>query len=247
MSDYQALLKELETVLTHTAAAHYSIASSLCLFVYDFLLTFPTEVEYFWGTPWSFVKAMFFWPGLNTRKVELGTSAAYVQAIPFLRDPLALCTGTIPKFLIFYPVPMMGFDTILLILVVYKAYLIQLDEASITSDKRWTGIRVMRIMFRDSVIYFACTVGVNLFNLLLWVVGPFDLFTLGTAWAVTVPVMAASHVLFNMRSAYHDPPSSTLNLEVDTEFQVAQRPHGASGPTVWSSSSEHTESSGDRI
>jgi hypothetical protein len=44
-----------------------------------------------------------FQPGLNTRKVELGTSAAYVQAIPFLRDPLALCTGTIPKFLIFYP------------------------------------------------------------------------------------------------------------------------------------------------
>jgi hypothetical protein len=82
------------------------------------------------------------------------------------------------------------------------------------------------------------TVGVNLFNLLLWVVGPFDLFTLGTAWAVTVPVMAASHVLFNMRLAYHDPPSSTLNLEVDTEFQVAQRPHGASGPTVWSSSSK---------
>lgn len=45
-----------------------------------------------------------FRPGLNTRKVELGTSAAYhIQAIPFLRDPLALCTGTIPKFLIFYP------------------------------------------------------------------------------------------------------------------------------------------------
>ncbi|KAJ7318579.1 hypothetical protein DFH08DRAFT_892255 [Mycena albidolilacea] len=329
MSDYQALLKELETVLTHTAAAHYSIASSLCLYVYDFLLTLPTEVEYFWGTPWSFVKAMFFWnryfifpvisyltfseitrlPTLGicfseeavgillaivciggaqvimqirvhalygqnrTLKIvlsllflvaisgefgiglaqllrakrELGTSASYVQAIPFLRDPLALCTGTIPKFLVFYPVPMMGFDTILLILVVYKAYLIQLDEVSITSDKRWTGTRVMRIMFRDSVIYFACTVGVNLFNLLLWVAGPFDLFTLGTAWAVTVPVMAASHVLFNMRSAYHDPPSSTLNLEVDTEFQVAQRPHGASGPTMWSSSSEYIESSGDRI
>lgn len=50
---------------------------------------------------------------------------------------------------------MMTFDTVMLILVVYKAYLIQREETSATSDKIWTGARLMRIMFRDSVIYFA--------------------------------------------------------------------------------------------
>jgi hypothetical protein len=46
----------------------------------------------------------------------------------------------------------MVFDTILLVLVVYKTYLIQREE---TLDKSWTGARLVRLMFRDSVMYFA--------------------------------------------------------------------------------------------
>ncbi|KAJ7143693.1 hypothetical protein C8R44DRAFT_724727 [Mycena epipterygia] len=336
MSDFQSLLKELETVLEHTAVSHYTI-----------VLTFPAEVEYFWGSPRSFVKGLFFWNryfifpviaylsfspqdltshsgnqpssdslvvsrgkllglfsrlyALEGRKVstsfasvimqlrvhalygqnrtlkiivtllfvmavcsELGiaiaklvTDTVSVQPIPFLVDPLSLCVETIPKFLIVYPVPMMTFDTIMLILVVYKAYLIQREETSATSDKTWTGARLMRIMFRDSVIYFAnlyhtpSTVGVNLFNLLIWALAPYDLFTVGTAWAVTVPVMAASRILFNMRTEYHRAAPDEDNYpEIGTEFQVARRPQGSKGPTVWSSSSEDadaTESGVDQI
>ncbi|KAJ7621015.1 hypothetical protein FB45DRAFT_928121 [Roridomyces roridus] len=94
----------------------------------------------------------------------------------------------------------------------------------------------MQIMFRDSVVYFACTVGVNLLNTLVWALAPFELFTVGTAWAVTVPVMATNRLLFNMRSTYHDQPE-TSQLDIETEFQVARRPHGSTGPTVWSNSS----------
>ncbi|KAJ6555083.1 hypothetical protein DFH09DRAFT_1365800 [Mycena vulgaris] len=298
MSDFQALLKQLETVLSHTAASHYTIVSSLCLYAYDFILTFSDEVEYFWGSPWTFVKGLFLWNryfvfpviaylsfseinrlpthslcfagetvgiilsivciggaqvvmqlrlhalyGQNrTLKIiisllffmavsgELGIAIAklvtdngmntvYLQPIPFLVDPLSLCVGAIPKFLIVYTVPMMTFDTIMLILVVYKAYLIQREETFVTSDETWTGARLMRIMFRDSVIYFACTVGVNLFNLLMWAIGPYDLFTVGTAWAVTIPVMAASRILFNMRKEYRRPTINTLDVDVGTEFQ----------------------------
>ncbi|KAJ7171089.1 hypothetical protein C8R46DRAFT_1262130 [Mycena filopes] len=324
MADYGELLKELETVLSHTAVSHYTIVSSLCLYVYDFLLTFPMEVEYFWKSPRSFVKVMFFWnryftfptiayltfseinrlptaslcvlgfslvisvlilprrcfAGQTTGIIlsivciggaqvimqirvhalyaqnqalkiilsilffmavasELGiaiaklvTDSVTVQPIPFLVDPLSLCVETIPKFLIGYPVPMMVFDTILLILVVYKAYLIQREEAATSVDKVWTGARLVRVMFRDSVIYFACTVGINLFNLLVWLLAPYDLFTTGTAWAVTVPVMAASRILFNMRSTYHHSEAQvTMGGEVGTEFQVARR--SSKGPTVW--------------
>ncbi|KAJ7080589.1 hypothetical protein B0H15DRAFT_1025123, partial [Mycena belliarum] len=253
MSDFRSLLKELETVLAHTAISRYAIVSSLCLFTYDFILTFPVEVEYFWGSPRSFVKGLFFWnryfvvPVIaylsfyRTLKIiisalfciaisselaiaitKLVTDTVSIQAIPLLVDPLSLCVETIPKFLILYPLPSMIFDAILLALVIYKAYLIQHDETSATANRAWTGARLVRIMFRDSVVYFACTFGVNLFNMLVWALGPYDLFTVGTAWAVTVPVMAANRILFNMRKVYHTNASETLGtLDIGTEFQVA--------------------------
>ncbi|KAJ7895139.1 hypothetical protein B0H14DRAFT_2681387 [Mycena olivaceomarginata] len=333
MSDYQPLFEELQIVLAHTAVTHYAIASSLCLYAYEFLLTFSAE-----GSPWTFVKANRYFPipaiayvafckcSLRSLKIQIDTetcvsfySAAinrtptlplcfageavgiilslvciggaqvimqlrvhalygqnrrlkialsclfvfeeanelgiaiaklatdnggHIQPIPFLVDPLTLCVETIPKFLFAYPIPSMVFDTILLVLVVYKTYLIQREE---TLDKSWTGARLVRLMFRDSVMYFACTVGFNLFNLLIWILGPYDLFTAGTAWAVSVPVMAASRVLLNMRKTYYRSNTDTLDGEIGTEFQVARRPQGSKGPAVWSSSSSRLESGIDDV
>ncbi|KAJ7810794.1 hypothetical protein B0H14DRAFT_2459948 [Mycena olivaceomarginata] len=34
--------------------------SALCLFMWDYFLTFPQEVQYFWGSRWSLVKFLFF-------------------------------------------------------------------------------------------------------------------------------------------------------------------------------------------
>ncbi|KAJ6554732.1 hypothetical protein B0H19DRAFT_1263038 [Mycena capillaripes] len=263
MSDYQDLLKELETVLSHTAVSHYTIVSSLCLYAYDFsfaeqttglilaivciggaqvIMQLRVHALYGQNRALKVIISLLFFLAVSTElgiaSAKLATNNGYIQPIPFLIDPLKLCVGTIPKFLILYTVPMMVFDTVMLVLVVYKSYLIQREESSVTFNNTWTGARLMRIMFRDSVIYFACTVGVNLFNLLMWALGPFDLFTVGTAWAVVVPVMAASRILFNMRKEYNSPLStSTPEGDIGTEFQVAHRPPGSKGTTVWSATS----------
>ncbi|KAJ7143687.1 hypothetical protein C8R44DRAFT_864729 [Mycena epipterygia] len=268
--------KELETVLFHTAVSNYAIGHSLCLYFYDFILAFPDEVEYFWGTPWTFVSlgkllGLFHrWSALEGPKLrvhalygrnrtlkiivsllfvialstelslavaKLATDRVIIQAIPFLIDPLSLCVETIPNFLVFYPVPVMTFDTILLVLV-YKTYLIQHEETSaIMSRNTWTGSCLIRIIFRDSVVTFACTVGVNLFNVLMWALGPYDLFTVGTAWP------SDGGILFNMRKEYRRPTVGRLDVSgsaISTQFQVARRQEGSKGPTVWSSSSEST-------
>ncbi|KAJ7062026.1 hypothetical protein C8F01DRAFT_122664 [Mycena amicta] len=319
MATIDQLIHELEVVIEHTTAARYTIVSSLCLYVYDYFVTLPAEVEHFWGSRRSLVKFMFFWNRYFTFPVvayltfseinrlpntslclagqavgiilsifciagaqvimqlrvhalyghhrrlkitlsclfaiavsselgiaiaKLATDNSTVQPLPFLVDPLSLCVGPVPKFLLIYPVPMMIFDSILLILVVYKSYLTQREEsaralATSSESQMWIGARLIKIMFRDSVIYFACTVGVNLFNLVMWAAGPFDLFTMGTAWASTVPVMAASRILFNMRKAYNQPVDgvSSIMISQGTEFQVARRPLGSTGQTVWSQSS----------
>ncbi|KAJ7621012.1 hypothetical protein FB45DRAFT_1032281 [Roridomyces roridus] len=257
-------IHDLEVVLIHLAASHYCVVSSACLYVYDFFLTLPQEVEYFWSTPWTFVKGIFFWNRYSTFAL-VGTLISYqalkivlyalfilemmslvgigiaklvtnhetLEMVPFLSNPLTLCVSQVPRFFVFDPIPIMVFDTILLCLVMYKAYLIQTE----TLDKKWTSTRLMQIMFRDSVLYFACTFVANLLNTLVWAVAPLELFTMGTAWAATVPIMAANRVLFSMRSAYHDQPNiSELNVE-SIKFQTARRRGGtSSGLNGWSNS-----------
>ncbi|KAF7369133.1 hypothetical protein MVEN_00240500 [Mycena venus] len=169
---------------------------------------------------------------------KLATDEVHVTSIPGLIIPLSLCVEMVPKFFPFYLVPMMAFDLLLLVLVAYKAIAIQQRELS-NARSSWTGSQLVRIMFRDSVIYFACNVGINLFNLLVWDLAPYDLFVMGSAWAVPVPVMAASRILFNLRKTYHQ-PITTIGTDIGSEFQVAHRPNGSSGPTVWSTSTENT-------
>ncbi|KAJ7604735.1 hypothetical protein FB45DRAFT_955398 [Roridomyces roridus] len=72
----------------------------------------------------------------------------------------------------------------------------------------------------------------------MWALAPSDLFTVGIAWAVTIPVMAANRTLLNMRLSYHDRPT-TLDAvdEIGTEFQVARRPQESGEPRVWSTPS----------
>ncbi|KAJ7178745.1 hypothetical protein C8R43DRAFT_1230202 [Mycena crocata] len=328
-----ALLKALETTLFHNTISHYTVVSSLCLYVYDYhklsqirsnylgglFLMLPEEVAYFWNSPWTLVKVLFFWiryftllgmgyltfaevnrhptiplcvshgilglfisipsntmaqgesihvqgfypiPSVIRRATvimqlrvhviyghdvrlkivlsflnvlglasKLGIAISQlvkihssVQPIPGLRDPLAFCVGTIPKLFLFYPVPMMVFDSILLLLVLYKAFLFHREEPS--TKAHWNGHRLVRIMFRDSVMYFLCAVGANLLNLLIWFLAPFDLFTVGTAWGISATVMAASRILFNMRKAYHEPPGEDEGWDgavTMSDLQVAPR------------------------
>ncbi|KAJ7230259.1 hypothetical protein GGX14DRAFT_582598, partial [Mycena pura] len=289
MSDLQP--KELETLIAHNTASRFTIVSSLCLYVYDYILTFPAEVEYFWGSAWTSVKIIFFFNryftflaagylsfsrldrlptpslcfdeeaeiflsvaciggaqvimqlrvhalyghdrvlkivlsalffmsisselGIAIAKLVQDNGTSIVQPLPFLMDPLSLCVPQIPTYLLMYPVPIMAFDTILFTLVVFKVYLTQRQEmADATCTWVGTSTRLIQIMFRDSVIYFACTVGINLFNLLVWTLGPLDLFTVGTAWAVTVPVMAANRILFNMRKEFNQSTTVTMDDEM---------------------------------
>ncbi|KAJ7824463.1 hypothetical protein B0H14DRAFT_2597241 [Mycena olivaceomarginata] len=64
---------------------------------------------------------------------------------------------------------------------------------------------------------------VNLLNTLVWALSPYDLFTLGTAWGITVPALAATHVLINMREIYNHPFDTKATEDtMGIEFQAAR-------------------------
>jgi hypothetical protein len=78
---------------------------------------------------------------------------------------------------------------------------------------------------------------VNLLNTLVWALSPYNLFTLGTAWGITVPALAGTHVLINMREIYNHPFDTKATEDtVGIEFQAARRQMDSNDIT-WSGSS----------
>ncbi|KAF7325786.1 hypothetical protein MKEN_00429100 [Mycena kentingensis (nom. inval.)] len=54
------LLSAAEAMLRDNRIDRSANVSALTLFLFDYCLTFPDEVRYFWGTRWSLVKFLFF-------------------------------------------------------------------------------------------------------------------------------------------------------------------------------------------
>ncbi|KAJ7315426.1 hypothetical protein DFH08DRAFT_972123 [Mycena albidolilacea] len=276
-----AQFKALETALNHITISHYASLSSMCLYLYDFMLTFSSEVKYFWGARMSLVKVLFFctvatgsdefWDckaiicvamtqvimqmrihalynqnralkiilsllfvfeisaEFTMAIAKIATAHPTIAPIPGLQTPLSFCDEKIPKYFFAFPIPLMGFESILFALSLYKGY-IHYQESP---NKAWFGSRLVGIIFRDSILFFACGFSMYLLNVLIWALGPYDLFTLSTGWEISVPALAATRVLINMREVYNNPLSDTKVAEETIQLQVARRPTGFDGPTTW--------------
>ncbi|KAJ7848478.1 hypothetical protein B0H14DRAFT_2767834 [Mycena olivaceomarginata] len=278
-----AQFKALETALNHITISHYASLSSMCLYLYDFMLTFSSEVKYFWSyynhvcflvIPIDDNGLSIFFSCFTGESVEIilsiicvamtqvltnflvdralkiilsllfvfeisaeftmaiakiATAHPTIAPIPGLQTPLSFCDEKIPKYFFAFPIPLMGFESILFALSLYKGYIHYRESP----NKAWFGSRLVGIIFRDSILFFACGFSMYLLNVLIWALGPYDLFTLSTGWEITVPALAATRVLINMREVYNNPLSDTKVAEETIQLQVARRPTGLNGPTTW--------------
>ncbi|KAF8884174.1 hypothetical protein BD779DRAFT_1674251 [Infundibulicybe gibba] len=50
----------LKTLWSHTIISRYSLISGAMFYVWEYFLTLPDEVEYFWNSKWSLIKFLFF-------------------------------------------------------------------------------------------------------------------------------------------------------------------------------------------
>ncbi|KAJ7640766.1 hypothetical protein DFH06DRAFT_621737 [Mycena polygramma] len=60
LMDPMDVVAEMNTMRWQNRMDRSANVSALCLFMWDYFLTFPQEVHYFWGSRWSFVKVLFF-------------------------------------------------------------------------------------------------------------------------------------------------------------------------------------------
>ncbi|KAJ7185429.1 hypothetical protein C8R46DRAFT_982015 [Mycena filopes] len=263
--------------------------SALCLFLWDYVLTFPQEVQYFWGSRWSLVKCLFFlnryftlvlvgvtvffdlYPDPDTEtcliwaKFEVfsalfcafivevimqvrlhalyghskglcvydltlyqsgadkrlifvvsvlcvgelmsmaslslarfPTAFAGLAQVPNAPWTLPFCNNVIPNHFYPYWIAFMIFDTIVLLLVVRKAF----HHYHTLPDKSWSSTGLVTVLVRDSVLYFLCNVVVFLGTTLLWRFGPQGLATVANSWSLVVPSTSAGRLLLSMRSSY---------------------------------------------
>ncbi|RDB29758.1 hypothetical protein Hypma_013830 [Hypsizygus marmoreus] len=120
-------------------------------------------------------------------------SRAFAVAVP----GTPFCKGVTPSFLFAFQIPLMGFDFILLCLVLYRC----IAQYRNVPDKSWSTAVIMSIIIRDSVLYFLSVFLVYLLNTVMWSAGPTDLFPLASTWAVVIPTTACSRLLINMKKA----------------------------------------------
>ncbi|KAF8879113.1 hypothetical protein BD779DRAFT_1162074 [Infundibulicybe gibba] len=50
----------LKTLWSHTIISRYSVVSGATFYAWEYFLTLPDEIEYFWYSKWSFIKFLFF-------------------------------------------------------------------------------------------------------------------------------------------------------------------------------------------
>ena len=107
----------------------------------------------------------------------------------------------------------MGFDFILLVLVLFKSY----QHYRPMPGESWRGARLMNVIARDSGIYFfwyvnegvhetillisASSFSTFLVNALLWNLVPLDLFQLATCYTAMIGPAVGARLILNIRKA----------------------------------------------
>ncbi|KAG2132838.1 uncharacterized protein EDB93DRAFT_1093658, partial [Suillus bovinus] len=124
-----------------------------------------------------------------------------------------VCEETIPSWFIPFWAPIMAFDFVIMVLAGFKS----MQHYLHVPDKTWSGARLMKILARDSFVYFAC----NFFNYLaitfVFHLAPPEFFQLGASWTIVIPPIAANRLLINMEQSRFRDINSTTDSSTNVE------------------------------
>ncbi|KAG8716408.1 hypothetical protein FRC11_013391 [Ceratobasidium sp. 423] len=129
----------------------------------------------------------------------------------------------LPKWFWGYYISPLIFETILLLLTLYKTV------GHIRS--KVTHTPVIQLFVRDGVGYFAVMFCTLLSNAIIWLLAPPGLLEAGIGFAIAVPTVTASRILLNLRGLSGTPESSELNAvtreDLHHHHQGIHYQHGA--------------------
>ncbi|KAG0699017.1 hypothetical protein DFH29DRAFT_1002325 [Suillus ampliporus] len=129
-----------------------------------------------------------------------------------------ICIPPTPPWFFPFWSPVMAFDFIIMVLAGFKS----VQYYRRVPNKNWSGAQLMKILARDSFIYFAC----NFLNYLLitfvFQLAPPEFFVLGTSWTITIPPITANRLLINMEQSHFRNEDSTMEVEHQRGIRVVR-------------------------
>lgn len=150
------------------------------------------------------------------------------RGIPRPYSELSGCYVTNPPALYFMTwIPALTFETFLCLLMLYKAWMTYKGEH--TSS-------LLRLIIRDSILYFLTMFVTLLVNCLIWAFGSENILEIALGWAVAMPCTLGSRLLLNMRARYSQEMPTWNTVPVEMEFRDIRSLRRAEG------NSSHMES-----
>ncbi|EGN91617.1 hypothetical protein SERLA73DRAFT_157492 [Serpula lacrymans var. lacrymans S7.3] len=140
---------------------------------------------------------------------ELGISSFLVyydnlhlsDIVAALYETLGVCTGGTPKWFSIFLIPFMVFDCILFGLAMFKSF----QHYRQVPDKNWSGVSALRILTRDSFVFFLINFMVFLFATITYSTGDIYLFQAIGGWQLVIPSVIAGRLVINIRRFYLEP------------------------------------------
>ncbi|EPQ50400.1 hypothetical protein GLOTRDRAFT_133953 [Gloeophyllum trabeum ATCC 11539] len=151
----------------------------------------------------------------GTAAVIMGMVLARISAHSGLIPGLPFCIPVnVPSWFYTFWIPTLGFESLLCALALFRAFK---DFRSRTSLFQ-SGRHIVKILIRDSVIYYLIMFATYFTNLVIFLTGNVGVLESGIGFAVTMSCVMGSRLCLNIRDVHHE-------LEVSTASQQQQQQH----------------------
>ncbi|KDQ60213.1 hypothetical protein JAAARDRAFT_32589 [Jaapia argillacea MUCL 33604] len=148
---------------------------------------------------------------------EFEVTATPAPAIKF-------CTiARAPSFLYGLWIPIITFESILFALALYKSAC----RFCSTVPGGWTGVSLLDVMIRDSVLYFFVTFAVYLTNAVVWFALPPEWIEITEAFSLSLTCIMGCHLLLNLLGAYYgenvlSPSGTSMTSNIEIQLRRLQ-------------------------
>ncbi|KDQ55918.1 hypothetical protein JAAARDRAFT_36689 [Jaapia argillacea MUCL 33604] len=132
---------------------------------------------------------------------EFSDMQVTVEPAPGVR----FCTITsVPTFIFGIWIAFMAFEFVLFSLALYKSA-IRLRNV----PQGWSGVNLLDVLLRDSILYFFVTFAAYCTNAIVWFALPPGWIEITEAFGLSLTCIMGTHLLLNLRGAYYGKDNST--------------------------------------
>lgn len=162
----------------------------------------------------------------GTAAVIMGMVLTRISAHSGLIPGLPFCIPVnVPSWFYTFWIPTLGFESLLCALALFRAFK---DFRSRTSLFQ-SGRHIVKILIRDSVIYYLIMFATYFTNLVIFLTGNVGVLESGIGFAVTMSCVMGSRLCLNIRDVHHELEVSTASQQQQQQQQHLTQPSFVSG------------------